>query len=148
MKLAITNNNIAEQLTELLLSVKVDCQAAMANRFAAITQNNFGFDGEDRPEQWPALSVNYANKFHDGQRIPTEILSGDLQASIQIEETNPEYAEVFTDVPYAVAQQEGEEAGNLPARPYMPVNKDGTFPAYTLEEVTAAARNELFRSLA
>jgi tetratricopeptide (TPR) repeat protein len=65
-----------------------------------------------------------------------------------LHETNPEYAEVFTDVSYAAAQQGGNDSTNLPARPYMPVHKDGTFPAYTLQEVTEAARNQLFRSFA
>jgi len=80
----------------------------MAHRFASIVHNNFGFGGEDRPEAWPELGRGYADEFHGGQRVPTLILSGELQGSIQIEEGNPDHSSVFTNNEYAAAHQYGD----------------------------------------
>jgi phage gpG-like protein len=124
---------------------KVPCQAAMANRFASIVHHNFGFGGEDRPFPWPALNAHYADVFHGGQRIPTEILSGDMQASVQIDETNADAAKVWTDCEYAGEQQWGTQS--VRARPFFPMYKDGSVTPYALDEVIRAAQNEAERIL-
>ena len=140
--------DLAEQVQAKFEEVRVPIQAAMANRFASIVHNNFGQEGEDRPTQWPMLSRNYANAFHDGSRIPTETLSGDLQSSIQIDETNPDAAVVWTDCPYAAEQQNG--SAHVPARPFFPiigVGSGASLTPYTLDQVMRAAENEAERLL-
>ena len=137
-----------EGVTQALMDeVRLGCQAAMAYRFASIVNQNFGFSGEDRPEDWKPLSYQYAKEFHDGNRIPTLQLTGDLQQSIQIEDNNPEAATVWTDCPYAVKHQYGDESTNLPARPFFPIVGD-SLTAYAEAECVAAAQNELERILA
>ncbi len=125
--------------------IKFGCQSAMANRLATIIHHNFGFSGEDRPERWPALSADYAREFHDGNRIPTLQLKGDLQQSIEIDESL-EKAVVFTDNPYAESQQYGDETKNLPARPFFPLAGD-ELTAYSEAQCIAAAEAELERIL-
>jgi len=126
--------------------VKIPCQAAMANTFAVIVHHNFGQDGEDRPEQWPILSKKYANQFHGGSRIPTEVLTGSLQSSIEIDETSQDAASVFTNNEYAVSQQFGDTSINLPARPFFPII-NGEVTSYTTAKCLDACKAEMERSL-
>jgi phage gpG-like protein len=130
-------------------NVKVSCQAAMANAFATVVNHNFGQDGEDRPTAWPALGKSYAIDYHDGDRTPTLQLYGNLQASIDIEEGNPEYASVFTNNPYADLQQfggESEQGFRIPARPFFPIVGNEITP-YTTQKCVDACEVELTRSL-
>ena len=135
VKLDESNPLISEAL---LREVKQTWQAAAANRFATIVHRNFGQTGEDRPTQWPSLSKDYANEFHGGSRIPTLFLTGELQQSVQIQDTNIEYSEVFTENEYAEAHQWGE--GNLPARPFFPMNEEGELTTYSEWEVLRAGQ--------
>lgn len=120
-------------------------QLAGANRFADIVRNNFGFSGENRPAPWPDLSPRYANRYHGGVTIPTLILSGDLEKSIEVQ-SQPEFEEVFTENEYALAHQEGNGAG-LPARPFFPMDEAGNATPYAESEVMAAIESELERWL-
>ncbi len=116
-------------------------QDAMAIRCSDIVLNNFGFDGEDRPEPWPALSEKYAREFHDGNRIPKLILTGDLRSSIDVQLGSRESASCFTNNEYATEHQEGTEF--VPARPFFPITADGELTEYTKGEVIAAAMREI-----
>ena len=143
--LTFNTDEFLGELKAQIDAIRVPVQAAMAYAFAEVTFNNFGQDGEDRPEQWPMLSKNYANMFHGGSRIPTEILTGDLQESIRngIDISNEEYATVSTNVPYAYDQQYGNEAYNLPARPFMPITAQDEITPYTIQKCLDAAEFEL-----
>ena len=139
-ELDISSMDLAEAIQAKFEEVRVPIQAAMANRFASIVHNNFGFDGEDRPKVWPTLSFEYAKKYHKGVDIPTEILSGDMMNSVRIEENNPEFASVFVDpsIEYAAEQQK--------TRPFFPV-LNGQLTPYAIDQVTRAAQNEAERLL-
>jgi hypothetical protein len=121
--------------------IRIPIQAAMASRFATIVGHNFGFEGEDRPKPWPALSFDYAQHYHKGVDVPTEILSGDMMNSVRIDETNPDAASVFVDpaIEYAASQQA--------TRPFFPMTDDGELTPYAIDEVTRAAQNEAERLL-
>lgn len=123
-----------------------NCENAMAYRFYTITDHNFGFAGEDRPQPWPALSSKYAKEFHGGNRIPKLVLSGDLQSSIQVQESSGNGSAVYTDNPYAMSQQYGDETTNLPARPFFPII-GGKLTAYTENECLDAAADALAKTL-
>ena len=142
-----------EQLALLTDVDRIQIQAAMAYRFAEMVFDNFGEAGDHRPATWKMLSKKYADQFHGGSRIPTEILTGDLRDSIgrNIDISNPEYSTVTTDIEYAYDQQFGDPSINLPARPFFPmIEPEGgndVFTPYALEEVVAAAEMELDRVL-
>jgi len=131
---------------ELLDSAISAVETAMAYRFLSITDHNFGFGGEDRPTPWPALSSKYAKEFHDGNRIPKLIFSGDLQRSIQIKESSGDGAEVYTDNEYATEHQCGVPEINLPARPFFPIVGNSLTP-YAEMQCLDAANNALVRTL-
>jgi len=131
---------------ELWDSAIASVETAMAHRFATIANHNFGFNGEDRPTPWPALSSKYAKEFHDGNRIPKLILSGDLQRSIKIKESNGDGAEVYTDNEYAVDHQYGVPEINLPARPFFSIVGNSLTP-YAEAQCLNAANNALVRAL-
>jgi phage gpG-like protein len=134
---------------EMIISdeVKIACQNAMAFRFGDIATNNFGLSGEDRPTEWPDLSPVYASVYHDGNRIPTLELSGDLKSSIRID-PQLDAATVFTDNSYAAKQQWGDSLTKLPARPFFPIYSDGSFTPYTEAECLKACSDELERRIA
>ena len=140
-ELDISSMNLGEAIQAKFDEVRVPIQAAMANRFASIVHNNFGFEGEDRPRNWPLLSFDYARKFHKGVDTPTEILSGDMMNSVRIDENNPDAASVFVDpsIEYA-AEQQG-------MRPFFPMDVTGELTPYAKDEVIRAAQNEAERIL-
>ncbi len=145
MSLSISPSSLTDIADELLRAgeaMKVAAQDAMAVRLKNIVLNNFGPGlGEDRPEEWPLLGTGYANEFHDGDRTPTEILNGDMRASIQVELGNPEFSRVYTDCPYAGIQQWGGGEWATPPRPFFPIT--GTPDNF---ELTPYAKNELLES--
>lgn len=119
----------------------------MAIPIADICHNNFGFDGQDRPQPWPQLGESYAEEFHDGERTPTLQLSGELQQSIKIEASNGDHASVFTDNDYASAHQWGIP-GRLHARPFFPLIGDENMSVLTPfaeSEAINAATSEVER---
>jgi phage gpG-like protein len=123
-------------------------QNAMAIRLSDIVLLNFGDDGVDRPIPWEPLGPLYAVKYHDGDRTPREVLTGDLQASIDVELGNPEYSRVFSSVEYAAAQQWGSTWGNtvIPPRPFFPLVGDenhADLTPYSESEVRAAAEQAI-----
>ena len=91
-----------------------------------VTQLNFGAEGIDRPKPWAILSPNYAWEKKKGNRTPTLILKGDLIRGFRtsIQENS---ATLTNDVEYADAHQFGVGYKNLPARPFYPINEDGSF---------------------
>ena len=125
--------------------LRVRIQAAMAHTFATVVNHNFGGEGEDRPHDWRILSERYALAYKDGDRTPTLILDGNLKASIEIDDQSIDAASVYTNNPYAVAQQFGDATTNLPARPFFPMTEDGQVTEYTAEKCVQAARSELSR---
>jgi phage gpG-like protein len=146
-ELNIDTSSIEGQVNELFEKARGPMQAAMANRYASIVHNNFGTSGEDRPFPWPSLGGAYAFKYHGGDRTPRLILTGELQASIQIYEGN-DYAAVWTDNDHADLMQWGSEADdrfNVPARPFFPLYENGTLTPYAESECIMAAQNALNR---
>lgn len=145
-ELSIDGNELENLIEQEFNRVKVPIQAAMANRCASIIHNNFGTSGEDRPTEWPILSANYAKEFHDGNRIPTLQLKGDLQSSVEIDENSFDAASVFTNNKYALQHQNGDDSKNLPARPFFPII-NGELTDYTAAECVDAAKRELEKQL-
>lgn len=132
---------------DVLDAAIANVETAMAYRFYTITDRNLGSGGgEDRPTPWPALSANYAREFHGGNRIPALILSGELQRSIQVQESSGDGAAVYTDNEYAADHQFGVPEHKLPARPFFPIVGD-SLTAYSEAQVLDAANNELQRTL-
>jgi len=127
--------------------MRVPVQSEMANRLQDITQNNFGYEGEDRPIPWQPLSPRYAVVAHGGDTTPTEILSGDLKDSIRVESSNPEFARVFTDLDYSATQQWGGGEWNIPARPFFPIwpEQNPQITEHTAREIQNAAEEEVYR---
>lgn len=120
-------------------------QNSMAIPLADVIFNNFGYDGQDRPVEWPVLSKSYAKEYHSGDQTPTLILSGDLQADTKIDPSNGEYARVYNDNEYAAIHQWGIP-GKLHARPFFPLYGDENFAVLTPfaeSEIMAAATMEI-----
>ena len=102
--------------------IKVKVQDSAAVRFAEIAYENFGVSGGPRPAAWAKLSKDYADEFHDGSRIPTGILSGEMRDTIDVDRSEqPERAIVVAPAPYAYEQHFGNSQSNLPARPFFPI---------------------------
>lgn len=145
-KSGIASNGLAYLFTS---SDEMQIQNAMAIPIADICYNNFGYSGQDRPVEWPALSRGYAEEYHEGDQTPTLELSGDLKSSISITPSNGEYAAVFTNNEYAAAQQWGIP-GKLHARPFFPLYGDADnceLTPFAVAEATSAAIAELERIL-
>ena len=138
--LDIQEGDIESVAWDMYARARVPCQEAMAERFKAIAVNNFGFSGEDRPAAWPILSKGYADEFHDGNRIPKLILSGELQESITVS-SEPDAAIVHAQAEYAANHQFGDESTNLPARPFFPMFPDGSLTPYSFNAVMVAAQD-------
>lgn len=89
-----------------------------------VTVGNFGDTGIARPEEWPSLSVKYADEKHGGNRTPTLILTGALKEGFVVE-FNDQFASITNLVEYSDLHQFGENYLNLPARPFYPVDEQG-----------------------
>ena len=127
-------------------AVKVSCQDAMASRFAEICRENIGSElGTNRPEPWDELSPDYAKKVNRTEA--TLFLRGNLFNSIQTTTGNPEYAETYSDSPYAAAHQYGNPDRNLPARPFFPMTKGEFITPYAESECLRVCAYELNRQL-
>jgi len=125
-------------------------QNNMAIPLADIIFNNFGYSGQDRPVEWPALSKSYAKSYHGGDQTPTLILSGDLQSATKIDPSNGEYARVYNDNEYAADHQWGIP-GKLHARPFFPLygdENDAQLTPFTESEIMSAANMEIEAILA
>lgn len=121
---------------------KTPVQAAMGEKFFEIVRGNFGDVGVDRPFAWAPLSPAYAKRM--GREHATLYVTGALEGAIKFE-TTEDAATVSVsndDVPYATRHQYGEPSANLPARPYFPIETNGTPLSFTEGEVQAAARAE------
>lgn len=133
-------------LEQELQAAKIAGQSAMAEKFFELTRENFGSEGIDRRVEWPALSPKYAKRVK--RDYATLFLSGDLESSLTWEGSNPEYAEVFSDNPYAMAHQFGNPSGNLPSRPFMPLTnvaeaENAELTDFAEAEVLKAAENAI-----
>jgi len=89
-----------------------------------VTVLNLGPDGKARPKEWRELNARYAEKYHDGNRTPTLVLSGDLKAGFDVD-FNSEFATLTNTVEYAYEHQFGSVWRRLPARPFYPVDETG-----------------------
>lgn len=120
---------------ELLGELKIAAQDAMAIAFSDIVLKNFGEEGINRPTDWAYLTPNYAEEFHEGDRTPTLVLSGDLRAATNVELGNQDHASCYNDSDYAAEQQFGNPSKNLPARPFFPIV--GTIDDFELTDYAA-----------
>jgi phage gpG-like protein len=142
----ITESDFPE-ITDIFDRVKVSCQDAMAGRFAEICRENIGLDlGTNRPDVWPPLSPRYAQRV--GRDEATLFVTGNLFNSIQTKTGDYDCAECFSDSPYAIAHQEGDESKNLPARPFFPISQGGFITPFAESECLRVCRDELQRQLA
>lgn len=91
---------------------------AAGREFWQITRESFGANGTNRAKPWPALSAAYQKriKYHGPPKL---IRTGVLMNSIRLAVDNNDYAEVFTECPYASVHQYG--GNHIPARPFFPV---------------------------
>ena len=153
LTLDIDTPAFAQSIGEIISAVKVPCQAAMASTFATIVHHNFGDDGEDRPVAWEPLKPGYAHRYHGGDTTPKEVLTGELQASIEIDEASDDAASVSTNCPHARFQHEGGVAElngheyTIPPRPVFPILGNEVTP-YTAQKCLDACAAQLERSLA
>ena len=137
--------NIEHELWKL----KSNVQLAMGIAFESVVLNNFGFLGEDRPDEWPPLSPAYAKKVN--RTWATLQVDGTLRAAVKLDNSDLDFAKVSasnSDVPYATAHQHGVAERNLPARPYFPMDPQGEVTDYTKGVVREAAINALREELA
>lgn len=144
-------DGLGEALTAWAEGLRVPVQDAMATRLQDIVQSNFGpGEGEDRPTPWQKLSQGYAKAAHGGDTTPTEILTGDMRDSIQVESGNPEFSRVFTNIDYASIQQWGGGDWDTPARPFFPLVGDensAQLTEYSQAEIRAAAEEAVAERL-
>lgn len=75
-----------------------------------------------RSTQWSPLSKKYAKKV--GNSIPTLFRSGKLFGSIKLGSPKYNSINLYSDSPYAAAQQYGYN--RLPPRPFIPVENAGS----------------------
>ena len=136
---------------ELVDEIRIGCQRDMAFAFQHTAQNNLGESGEDRPFPWKDLSNSPRGKKYQkqvGRSIATLYETGALHDSIVVDESNqPESASVVCESEYGEAQQNGDEATGLPARPFFPMVGDELTP-YTEAKCLEAARDRLETILA
>lgn len=150
-ELNVTPDALVKLQASLMYSLEAPIRAAqmaMTWRLYEIIQNNFGEAGEDRPEEWVALSPAYAARV--GRPHATLDVTGRLRYSIQVDGSGDDGGRVWIDpgaVPYALVHQFGG-GNNIPARPYFPIREDGTFTPYTQAEMTEAAEAAFVKELA
>jgi phage gpG-like protein len=140
-------NGLAPYLKSEIEPARQSAQNAMADIFHQITLSNFGMQGMDRPSEWADLSPAYAKKVH--REAATLNVSGALHSAIKVA-----YAEDAStvsvssdDIPYALAHQFGNPKGNLPARPYFPIDANGQVTQYTREQVLDIAKIQFAQEL-
>ena len=129
-----------DQWTPLFESLKAKISAEarhellfkMINDIRFITQMNFGNDGLARPETWQILSKEYAWEKKKGNRTPNLMLKGDLIKGFRTS-VDSNSATLTNDVTYADEHQFGVSYKNLPARPFYPINKDGSLTEFAAE---------------
>lgn len=116
------------------------------NDVKTVTIANFGDSGIARPHEWQILNERYAKKYHDGDRTPTLVLSGELVGSFQTEVT-PTFATLTNPTEYA-DEHLGSWAPNktkkLPDRTYYPVTDDGSTLTPSMEERVEGLLNAHF----
>ncbi len=107
-------------------------------KFKYLAVQNFGYSGTDRPSPWKPLSKDYAKRVK--RSTATLDLSGELLRSIRVSPPTNTSIEVYTNNTYAEAHQNGRPAGNLPKRPFFPIDSAGnaTARAQRILETTAA----------
>lgn len=135
-----TMRDAADAVGRQLWQLRSDAQLAMAQAFESIVLGNFGEVGIDRPISWAPLSPAYAKKV--GRTFATLEVSGALKAAVTVDNSNLDYSRVFItkdNVVYALAHQYGNPKGNLPARPYFPIENTGELTPFAKSEVMNAA---------
>lgn len=119
-------NLIAERLMRQAEKLRSPVHNAMAVQFRQCVFDNFGPSGMFRPFQWAKLSPRYARKV--GRDYATLNVTGKLRSAIKMasSEVKGTVSVSKADCDYSLAHQFGYEKNNLPARPYFPINTDGT----------------------
>ncbi len=111
-----------------------------------LTVQNFGYTGSNRPSQWAPLSEKYAKRVK--RSVATMDLTGKLMRSLRVSAPDGNSITVSSDTPYDEAQQNGNS--RLPARPFFPINHDGSATPYAqrvLETTAKLAIQEQMRRL-
>ena len=117
--------------------------AQMIGDVVDVTVLNFGESGLARPSEWPSLTSKYAKEYHDGDQTPTLILSGALKEGF-VWEIGDTSATLTNSVEYADDHQFGDSSRMLPARPFYPVNEDGSEFIPFMQERLLAIVNQHF----
>lgn len=138
-------HRIETQLQRTLEPARQAAQNAMADTFLQHVHANFGSVGLDRPSEWPMLSPKYAKKVH--REYATLYVSGALKEAVKVNYgvTESSVSVSKQDVPYALIHQFGGQAGkggsaHIPARPYFPIDANGSITEYTRQECIQAAK--------
>jgi phage gpG-like protein len=110
-----------------------------------ITVLNFGEYGKNRPIDWKELTEKYAKEYHGGNTIPTLILdpqehfnrNGTSKRMIDSFKTyvSSNKASITNTAAYADQHQLGAKYKGLPARPYYPINSNGTLTPFAEERL-------------
>jgi phage gpG-like protein len=108
-----------------------------------LTVKTMGPNGENRPAEWPPLSPLYAALAHAGDRTATEVLSGHMRDSFEVE-VNDSSATLSNTTSYFSKQQGGDSQKKLPARPMMPITPDGNDLTAEAKTVILARLDEYF----
>jgi phage gpG-like protein len=137
-----------ESLMAWAEKIKSPVQVAMAAALLDITLGNFGESSPHRTVEWLPLRQKYANKFHDGDTTPTEILSGELMASYKVDIGDADAARVYSDCPYAADQHNGVDETSpykvsIPPRPVLPVDESGEPDVYAQALIRGAAEAQI-----
>jgi hypothetical protein len=133
-----------ESLLTWAESIRHPVQSAMAIALLDVTLENFGDYSIHRTTEWQPLRRGYADKFHDGDTTPTEILTGALKESYQVDLFNPDASRVFSDCPYAADQHNGVPASgpfsvSIPPRPVLPISEGDELDVYAEALIRGAA---------
>ena len=120
-------------------------EALMAGKLMEIVMANFGSDGLDRPISWAPLSTAYAKKVN--RSYATLFVSGTLMNAVKLDSANASVSVSKSDCIYALAHQYGFPP-RLPARPFFPIEDDGSVTQYTKDQIAEEAVRAIQRILA
>lgn len=141
----ITKNEWSPLFSDLKRRISDDQRKILLSRIMGgiqdLTQKTMGKSGQNRPEPWRVLTKKYADKWKNGDREPTLLMSDQMHALRNptlphlidsfLATVDSSKASLTNASPYADVHQMGMAA--VPKRPYYPVDESGlTQPAQDL----------------
>lgn len=132
---------MAWNVQRIISNVAPAVENEMAGRYRQVVAANFGASGIDRPSPWPALSPGYAKKV--GRSYATLLVGGALLQAVRVDGNKVSVSDA--EVPYATSHQFG--GSRAVARPYFPMNDDGSPTDYIKLQMNQVAQQALNRIL-